>query len=178
MNRIVILSGNKLPVPAVHGGAVETLIEDGLLKRNEILKRAKFVVISAFDIEAQASSKKYENSDFIFIEPSKLSCLLDSVLACCLKLLKSQRTMSYGFMFRTRSYYKKASRIIKKLDFDCLVEENSIPVLRAFLKTDRHFLKQKVVYHAHSIPKRLYGVEGVLRSLMGINKCKDAVQCR
>ncbi len=175
MKKIVMLCGNKLPVPAVHGGAVETLIEDGLLKRNEILKRAKFVVISAFDIEAQASSKKYENSDFIFIKPSKVACLLDSAFTCILKLLKSQRTMSYGFMFRTRSYYKKASRIIKQLDFDCLVEENSIPVLRAFLKSDRHFLKQKVVYHAHSIPKRLYGVEGVLGSLMGIITVSDYV---
>ena len=56
--RILIISPGRLPVPAVRGGAVETLIES-LLRYNEIEKKSTIDVVSLYDIFAKKSSENY-----------------------------------------------------------------------------------------------------------------------
>lgn len=57
-----------LPVPAVEGGAIETLITN-LLDENEKQKKVRFVVISKYNKEA--SEKNYQNSKVYYFEDRK-----------------------------------------------------------------------------------------------------------
>ena len=59
--KVAIISGGKLPVPAVKGGAVETGIQQ-LVEQNEIYKNIELTVYSIYNDEAIIESKKYKNT--------------------------------------------------------------------------------------------------------------------
>ena len=75
MSLAVITSGF-LPVPASKGGAVESLLEN-FIKKNEEYKKIKITVFSIKDKKAVEISRKYENSEFIFIKPNIIVESLD-----------------------------------------------------------------------------------------------------
>ncbi len=66
MKNICFITQCVLPVPAVKGGAVETLVEY-LLNENEKKGEYHFTVLSIDDIEAKRKSRDYKNSSFIYI---------------------------------------------------------------------------------------------------------------
>jgi len=66
-NKICIITPMIYPVPAVKGGAVETLVEL-LVKMNERFNQAEFTVISVFDAEAEKKSREFINTKFVFIK--------------------------------------------------------------------------------------------------------------
>ena len=68
MKRVCIISPGILPVPAIRGGAIETLIMS-LVKRNEIEQRMNLTVVSIDDGEAREVAKQYPHTDFRFIAP-------------------------------------------------------------------------------------------------------------
>ena len=70
LNKILLISPCGLPVPAVKGGAVATLIES-LIKENENNETIKLTVVSSFFEKAKEESYKYKNTNFIFIKITK-----------------------------------------------------------------------------------------------------------
>lgn len=85
MKRICFITQCSLPVPAVKGGAVETLVEY-LLDENEKYRKYFFTVISVFDQLAEKQSKKYEYTDFIFIR--KANSKVNSAVYLIYRVLK------------------------------------------------------------------------------------------
>ena len=71
MKTICLFSPGILPIPAVKGGAIETLLEL-LIEQNEIEKKVRFLVVSIHDEEAEARSQKYKQTDFIYIKRNLL----------------------------------------------------------------------------------------------------------
>lgn len=63
---LLIITNGTLPVPAVKGGAVETLIET-FLRFNEIKGDFKITVFSIFDSDAKIQAENFKNCNFIFI---------------------------------------------------------------------------------------------------------------
>ena len=57
--KIGIVLPGKDPVPAVQGGAIETLIEN-FINENEIYKQCDITVYSYFNKEALIKSQKYD----------------------------------------------------------------------------------------------------------------------
>ena len=68
--KIAIICSSGLPVPAVKGGAIETLVEI-ICKENELYKKLDIDVYSIHDQEAIARSKEYEKTNFIYLCKSK-----------------------------------------------------------------------------------------------------------
>ena len=64
--KILMVTPGRLPVPAVGGGAVETLTEL-LLKYNEQYHLADITVLSLDEKQAFEKSKEYKNSNFFFL---------------------------------------------------------------------------------------------------------------
>ena len=60
-----------LSVPAVKGGAIETIVTT-LINENEIYEKIKFVIISRYDKNAQKIARKYKNTQVIYIKDNKL----------------------------------------------------------------------------------------------------------
>lgn len=70
MDKICILMPSHLPVPAVEGGAVETLIQN-LIIQNEKTPVFEFTVYSAYNAKAEELSKKYNFTKIKFIKVNK-----------------------------------------------------------------------------------------------------------
>ena len=62
--KICFIAPKNFPVPALKGGAVETLITD-FIDENEKSKKVDVDVITIYDKEAFAQSKKYCNTNFL-----------------------------------------------------------------------------------------------------------------
>jgi len=67
MNKIIIVNNGDLPLPAVKGGAVETLI-DLLVNENEKYGDFQFEIYSNYDEKAIKESQKFKNSKFIYVK--------------------------------------------------------------------------------------------------------------
>lgn len=66
MQKIAILCPSTKPVPAVRGGAVETIIE-GLITQNEKTPKFEITVFSEYEKEAEIKSKKFKNTTFVYV---------------------------------------------------------------------------------------------------------------
>ena len=111
--RILIISPGRLPVPAVRGGAVETLIES-LLRYNEIEKKSTIDVVSLYDNSARKRSEKYKYSNFIFIKMGRW------FLAASNRHILPYKFLDSVFSIKAQWGIKK-----EKVDsYDCIVIEN------------------------------------------------------
>lgn len=84
MKKIAIISSCSLPIPAIKGGAVETLIEN-IVKENENLKKIDLYIISIYDKEASLQSNKYKYSKFVYFKKNWIIKQSDLVITQILK---------------------------------------------------------------------------------------------
>ena len=70
MLNIAILCPSILPVPAVRGGAIETII-DGLVRENERDPKMHFTVFSEFDDLAKQESRSFKYTDFVYVKTNR-----------------------------------------------------------------------------------------------------------
>ena len=74
----IILPGDKLPLPSVKGGAVESLVQC-LLDYNEKYHTYNFVVFSVYNEESALKSRSYKHTDFKYINTDSLNYKLKQV---------------------------------------------------------------------------------------------------
>ena len=127
---IILIMPNVFPVPAVKGGATETLMTN-LLEENEKSGKINFTCISVYDEKAYEISKKYKYTNFIYIEEKRDN--LD------LTFEKSDNNF--------KKYMDKVYENIKDLEFDFLIiEGGDITGYEYLLK---RFPKEKCLVHIH-----------------------------
>ena len=86
--KIAIICSQGLPVPAVKGGAIETLVEI-ICKENEIYRELDIDVYSIYDDDAIESSKPYKNSKFIYsCKNKKYMIVKNKFVSLCRKIFK------------------------------------------------------------------------------------------
>lgn len=163
MKVLIISPCVNLPVPAVHGGAVSTLIEY-LVKENEIEPSMDLTVLSIYDEEAKEKAKDYLNTKIEFVAPLKILEHFDNLVDAILSLGKKAK--------KRHQYLKKlySIRFIKRYmlehDFDKAVFENSGYLLDV-LKNKEIARKNrgKLYYHLHNdIPNNIY--------VTGVKQCR------
>lgn len=154
MNVLIVSPCVNLPVPAVQGGAVSTLIEY-LVKENEVEKKMNLTVLSIFNEDAQKKAKEYPNTKFEFIHPMKILDQCDHAVDTVLALgRKSEKAHQY---FRKQYSLWYISRYMKQHDFDKVIFQNSGYLLNV-LKDDSlaEKYKGKLYYHLHNdIPNNI-----------------------
>lgn len=80
MEKVLIVMACGLPVPAVKGGAVATLVES-LLKINETEKQVKFYVFTLGNRDSEYISKQYHNTEFFNIHYHPILLTLDKLIS-------------------------------------------------------------------------------------------------
>ena len=142
--KICMILPKGLPVPAVKGGAIETLVND-IVDRNEKEKLLDITVASVYDEEAERLAKTYSASRFIFVKKD-FSYIL-TALWVRVKNLFGKDLNTYNEAILNR---------IKKTDFDYIVVEDG-----GFLQFEsylRHFKKEQMIvhfHHNHTVPMPL-----------------------
>ena len=96
MKKICLIIPRGLPVPALKGGAIETLM-NMLADENEKWKKINLTIVSTYDKEAKKSSKNYKNTNFIYIKRD-FNYILLSVIAKINNLISSHKLNTYNEM--------------------------------------------------------------------------------
>lgn len=126
-----------LPVPAVKGGAVATLVES-LLKMNEAEKQVQFYVFTSGNKESESLAKQYHHTEFYHIHYHPMLLAFD-------KMISSKGILKKLYVI------EKAMQYIKKGDFDAIILQNSGFLLKIFRnKRLLEKYKDKLFYHLHN----------------------------
>ncbi len=136
--KILIINRCVLPLPAVLGGAVETLI-DSYLDENEKIYHDDIDVVSIpIPSDYKSNVKKYRYSNFIYIKNKSVNSLYN---LCC-------RTSKKLGMYVGDYFINSAIKEIKKLgkEYDIIISENE-PFYTMILR--KHF-NSKIVLHLHN----------------------------
>ena len=153
MKKICLIIPRGLPVPALKGGAIETLM-NMLADENEKWKKINLTIVSAYDKEAKKSSKNYKNTNFIYIKRD-FNYILLSVIAKINNLISSHKLNTYNEM---------CLRKIKKKEFDkVIVEAGAIDLFVNYLN---YFDKEKLVLHLHSQCKSNFEIDKVFDKII------------
>ncbi len=134
--KILFLSGGYLPIPAILGGAVETLVTD-YLDENERIYKESIDVISCQIPDGKV--KKYQYSEFIYLKNKNKNCFYNVICRFSKKYLNK---------YVGTYFLNNAIKNINKLnrEYDIIVCENEIlyPII---LK--KHY-NSKIVIHLHN----------------------------
>lgn len=153
--KAAILCTEKKPVPAVHGGAVETLV-DLLLENNEVLRLADLDVYSIADDAAARRSSRFKNTSFHFINSRSA---FNSSFNLLNRIFHKCRLHLY-----LNVYLNRAVKELKKHNYDWIIVENRplyIRVLRKHLGENA-----RIALHLHNdfLSKENYYAKSVIRS--------------
>ena len=147
--KVLIVSPCGLPVPAVKGGAVATMIEN-IINENERSNLMDLVVISSYDKNAETRSKDYTKASFRFIKESKLVRIIDQFIEKVLLLLKKNSDTPRRFIWKTHVISTIEKDLINN-EYDKVVFENAGFLLRVLKnKNVLEKYKGRLYYHLHN----------------------------
>lgn len=163
MKVLIVSPCVNLPVPAVHGGAVSTLIEY-LVKENEAEHKMQLTVLSIYDAEAEQKAKIYTQTQFSFVCPPQIVDWCDHVVDAVLSVGKKKKTGHQ--YFRKKHSLSYISHYMMEHDFDKVVFQNSgylLNVLNNYAIAGKY--RGKLYYHLHNdIPNNI--------SIKAVMQCK------
>lgn len=168
--KIAIITAGVLPVPAVKGGAVETLIEY-IIDKNEDYKQHEFTVYSIGDENISSEQiDRYKYTDFIFINKSRLYQKISHI---------TKRFIKKVFNWDINDFYiKEVCRKIRGKKYDyILIENRSNYVLPIAKVTDT-----PILLHIHNdylnsnIPNNKKILDKCTRVLTVSNYIKERVE--
>jgi len=171
--KVAIVSVGTLPIPAVDGGAVETLI-DNLISENEKKNFLDIDVYSIYSEKAEKKSKVYANTNYNYIKTNKFIQLLDSSIYAVIGKIFKKYTMSYRYIVQRIVYSWKIRKYINE-NYDVVLFEASQFLSIALLGNivDR---KTSIIFHAHNQLKKGFFLEKMLRKSDGILSVSNFIQ--
>lgn len=132
--KILMITPGRLPVPAVSGGAVETLI-DLLLEYNENNVKNEICVVSIYDNRAEEKGQGYQYTEFKYVTVGKILSYITQ------KHILPYRWLNVFFALKVVCLLKKHKSV-----FDSIVIQNEF-VNGCILQK---FIKGNYLYHAHN----------------------------
>lgn len=163
MSRIAIISSGYFPVPAVKGGAVETLVER-LIISNEKAHLNNFVVYSIFDNDAY-NKAKYAFTDIKYIKNKSILKCLDKLAYKVAKLvIKGDKQMSFRYILQRIGYIVKVARDLKQSHYDYVVVENTATLFWCLrILGNREKYKDRMIYHVHNVVGSSFGCSALIK---------------
>lgn len=144
-NICFVLNGN-LPVPAVRGGAIESLVEM-LVKENEVQRTYDFTIVGPYDEKTDSLKPAYHQTTFVDIRYSRsINQRLGTIRAIINKLFHRDFALLSLYNYKVEQYLLKHGS-----DFDYIVNEHADDGL--FLLPAKKFGKEKFVNHLHMVTK-------------------------
>lgn len=138
--KIAIIGPQGLPVPAIKGGAIETLI-DVITKENEKEKKLDIDIYTIFDKDAVKESSKYTKSKYIFLcKYKKYKFIRDKCISLFRKIFNREFTYTYA---------SRIVRYIRNNNYDKVIIEGDSSLVGPISKVVD---KEKIYLHIHHDP--------------------------
>jgi len=135
--RVAFVLPGKLPVPAVRGGAIESLLNN-LLDENEKASSFDAIIFSEYDIEAEKASRKYSSSRFFYIKRGRTYNVLNFLFGIGRKINPPKATfLDINYIVRT----------LRRLNPDKIIVEGSFLKL---IELKKFFPRDKLVFRLHA----------------------------
>lgn len=153
---IAIITSGILPIPAVNGGAVETLL-DSFINVNEKKEKFDLFIFSIYNKDSRKLSYKYNNCKIIYIKINCIFKFIDKiVLFLATKIFKKTNSVFYGNFIKRLIFLYKTSKYLKKNNYDkVLIENNSISILSLKLFKNYKKYNGRYFFHLHNEFKSL-----------------------
>lgn len=135
--RIAIIMPADLPVPAVLGGAIETIAQLGL-EQNERHKQFQIVVFSAFNMASKKLSDQYEQAQFVWMRRGRLFHFLNFFIRILRKFLFKNLDHLDGLILAHR---------VRRDNFDKVVVYGHAMHLIALAKV---VPREKLIFYIHA----------------------------
>ncbi|MCG0758510.1 glycosyltransferase [Lactiplantibacillus plantarum] len=169
MKKIAFITTGYFPVPAVEGGAVESLVT-ALLEQNEKKEEYHFVVYSSWNQTAKIIANQYKYTDVFFIRTPQIVENLDRLVFFVVsKFFKKSKPLSYRYIFQRLWFSLKVGWSLRRERFNRVVLENTpstfIP-LRLFGNKKRY--RGKYLYHLHNKISNDMGCRKLISQSSGI----------
>ena len=140
MYNIGIIMGGVMPVPAVCGGAIETLITS-VVKRYSKEDGLCLTVFSVYHKEAAEEAKKYPEIRFVWTHTNTFWNLAKHAVFLAVRELT-------GIKIRTlQRHYNEIAPVIAKERFDLLIAEGGDE--QAIIDIAKGYRREQLVFHAH-----------------------------
>jgi glycosyltransferase involved in cell wall biosynthesis len=139
IKKIAIIAPSNLPVPAVRGGAIETLIQS-FIEQNEVENNdLEIVVYSAYDKDAENKANFFNKTTFFWIRYNSITYrVINFFIRAIRKLLSIDMHLFDTVLFK---------KDLKKKYFDkIIVEGNTAHALSLSSVIDNH----KLYFHVHA----------------------------
>lgn len=137
MKNVLIVMPSILPVPAVNGGAVETLVEN-LIKENENEKKLKLSVFTNLTTKARHKLEGFPLCNFFTLKESVLMHL-------------EELFFKKKYFIRKILVIRQVRYLLENNNFDAVVLENAGFLLKIFAKkTLIEKYKGKIFFHLHN----------------------------
>lgn len=143
MKKICIISPDGFPVPAVKGGAVETVINN-FIDLNEKYNDLDIVCLSVYDKNAYEKSKNYKHTKFIYYHMPKLKFTNF--------IIRGVNYLGRKLTRKNLKYYTHSKRLyskIKNMQFDYIIVEGGDAISYEYLTSK--YDKNKVILHMHGV---------------------------
>lgn len=148
--KVLIVTPCGLPIPAVKGGAVLTLMES-IIKENEINNAIELHMVGVYDEQAERVSKKYKNTQFQFIRIPNFAKMVDKGLDYVSKsILRTSRFIGKEYA-RKLYIIHRVRKLLNENEYDRVVFQNAGFLLNAMIprKLEEKY-KGKIYYHLHN----------------------------
>lgn len=140
MYNIGIIMGGVMPVPAVCGGAIETLITS-VVKRYSKEDGLKLTVFSVYHKEAVKAAEKYPEVRFVWTDTNTFWNLAKHAVFMAVRALS-------GRTIRTlQRHYNEIAPVITNEKFDLLIVEGGDE--QAVIDIAKGYKREQLVFHAH-----------------------------
>ncbi|GGJ88997.1 glycosyltransferase family 4 protein [Parabacteroides faecis] len=174
MNKIAIISPCFLPIPALKGGAVETLIEI-YLNKNEVNPCAEYVVFTIYDRNAIIESRKYKYSKFEYIHRNTIRHKFLTTYNRILDLLWNR--YKFNIPYIGDDFIISCIKIMKyKYKFDTIIIENT--PLYALLLKKQYNIPINLHLHNDILYANTYQAKNIIKSLSHIWSTSNYIKKR
>lgn len=149
LNIIIVAQCGNI-VPAVYGGAVETLITM-LLEENEKQRLCRFIIFGSCDAQAKKLSKKYTKAEFIFINQRLLWRVYYKIKRFMIARFFPDSVGLTTDYYRQILAYIKRKNLHRNIDAFVLQEGEQVNGIKDFVE----LFGARTFYHSHlcEIPK-------------------------
>ena len=148
--KIAIISSCSLPVPAVNGGAVESLIES-IIRQNELQGKYNIDVYTIYNEQAVDVAKQYPHTKFICLKKVKAIEMADNFVTLALRCVKGRNDIASRNYIWKLILLSKLKDGLKKENYDVIVIQNTIFLFDLFRdKALFERYKGKVYFHVHN----------------------------
>lgn len=159
---ICIIGPKGFPVPAVKGGAVETLITN-FIEENEKRQKIFIDVITIYDKSAVDLKKSYQYTNFIDVK------LQEKMLVKFLKIFKMKNKLLEKCITKYKNiiYNNKIIRTIRKNKYDFIITEGGD--VYSYAPIYKYIPKEKSILHVHGVSKGSDYLEKNYKYFLGIS---------